>query len=105
MPIYAGSSANQLKGETQHEGTCNEQCCTNVVYRRGLCRRQYEQLRETERQKQEAIEAENDAILREMFRKAAWREHLPPVVHTSQEELDVKRYKHGQIVACMKPPV
>ena len=53
------------------KGKCSEPNCPNVVYRRGLCRRQYEQLRETERQKQEAIEAENDAILREMFRKAA----------------------------------
>lgn len=77
------------------KGTCNEQHCTNIVYRRGLCRRHYEQLREAERREQEAKEAENDAILRETFRKAAWREHLPPVVHTSQEELDARALYYG----------
>lgn len=77
------------------KGTCNERHCSNVVYRRGLCRRHYEQLREAERQKQEATEAENDAILRETFRKTAWREHLPQVVHTSQEELDARALYYG----------
>lgn len=65
------------------KGTCSEQNCPNVVYRRGLCRRHYEQLREAERR-------ENDAIISEALRKTAWRDHLPPVVHTPQEELDAR---------------
>ena len=46
-------------------------------------RRAYE---EAQRQKEE----DNQRVLREMERKSAWREHLPPVVHTEQDELDRK---------------
>lgn len=46
-------------------------------------RRAYE---EAQRQKEE----DNQRVLREMERKSAWREHLPPVVHTEQDELDAR---------------
>ena len=76
------------------KGKCSEPNCPNVVYRRGLCRRHWEAIREAERRAYEEAqrqkEEDNQRVLREMERKSAWREHLPPVVHTEQDELDAR---------------
>lgn len=54
------------------KGKCSEPNCPNVVYRRGLCRRHWEAIREAERRAYEEAqrqkEEDNQRVLREMER-------------------------------------
>lgn len=99
MTIYAGSSANQLKREMQFEREMQRTELPQCRLSSWTMPRHWEAIREAERRAYEEAqrqkEEDNQRVLREMERKSAWREHLPPVVHTEQEELDARALYYG----------